>query len=251
MIVILYGLVCGITLGLTGGGGSILAVPMLIYWVGLPFHQAVAISMLVTGLTALFGLLLKIRSSEVKYVAGLIMVVSGVIFAPIGSYVSTYVNPKTLGVVFSFLLLLVGSLTWLKLKRSGEIEPASSKKICKKSFIVLMLAGVITGFLTGMFGVGGGFLIVPALIFAIKMPIKNAIATSLLVIFLVSASGFISHLQHTPMHWGIAGYFVLGGSAGMLFATLIKDKINSKMLQKIFSILLVVLGLVMLYVHIR
>ena len=256
MIAIIYGLICGIALSLTGGGGSILAVPMLIYGIKLSFHQAVSVSLLVVGLIALIGLLLKIKKSEVEWVAGILLALTGMIFAPIGSYISSFMNSNLLSIVFAVLMLIVGFVTWMKSKNiqvasniSEHYDANGKLSLTKRSVSLLLLAGIITGFLTGMLGVGGGFLIVPALMLAIRMPIKKAIATSLLVIFLVSMSGFIAHMHHTVIPWDIAGYFILGGLVGMFGASKLKDMINGKTLQKIFAVLLVILGVAMIAVH--
>ena len=256
MIVILYGLICGVALGLTGGGGSILAVPMLIYWVGLSFHQAVAVSLLVVGTTALIGFVPKIKSGEVEIKAGVILAAAGMIFAPVGSTVSSFISSSSLGIAFSAFMLLVGAWTWFKSRvtsikepkkeASCQYQPSGKLHLTKRCMLVLLLSGVVTGFLTGIFGVGGGFLIVPALVLVAKMPIRKAITTSLLIIFLVSLSGFVSHLQHTHIAWKVAGYFIIGGFVGMLATLRIKDRINGPVLQKIFSLLLVALGISML-----
>jgi uncharacterized protein len=256
MIAVLFGLLCGVALGLTGGGGSILAVPLLVYGLGVDFHQAVTISLLVVGITALTGFIPKIKSGEVEISAGIILAISGMVFAPVGSAIGALINSTTLLIIFSALMMVIGIWSWVRSKVSA-LNKASKNAAChylpsgklhltSKCKIVLLISGIITGVLTGLFGVGGGFLIVPALIFAAKMPIKKAITTSLLIIFLVSTSGFLSHISTTHINWAMAMYFIIGGAIGMFGALKIKDKLNSAALQKIFSVLLVVLGLAML-----
>jgi len=247
---------CGVALGLTGGGGSILAVPLLIYGAHIPIHQAIAISLLVVGATALIGFGSTIKTGEIELSAGIVFAITGMLFAPIGSYAGTFINGDLLIIAFSILMVLIGIWSWSKTKISDLNQP-KQEKACRylpngKLYLtykcqgMLLFSGMITGFLTGLFGVGGGFFIVPALLLSANMPIKKAITTSLLIIFLVSVSGFISHIKTTEIPWGIALYFILGGAVGIFGAIWIKNKISSAYLQKIFSTLLIVLGLAML-----
>lgn len=249
MTLIIFGLICGVALGLTGGGGSILAVPLLTYGVGLDFHSAVTISLLVVGFTAIFGLAVNYKNQDIHYVAATIMIITGIIFAPIGSYISQAISDKTLMISFSVLMIVIGVWSLIKARIMSE----STKSVCKtmgaKCVVALLISGAVVGTFTGFFGVGGGFLIVPALIFITAMPIKRAISTSLLVIFVVSISGFISHYDDSSMSWYVASLFILGGMVGMFIANKLKAKLNDKILQLIFSIMLVVLGITIYFVN--
>ena len=229
MTLIIFGLICGIALGLTGGGGSILAVPLLTYGVGLDFHSAVTISLLVVGFTAIFGIAMNYKNLNINFIAAGTMIVTGVIFAPIGSYISQSIADSTLMMSFSLMMIIIGLWSLIK----SRVMSDSSNSICKslgiKCIIALLISGAVVGILTGFFGVGGGFLIVPALVFITAMPIKRAINTSLLVIFVVSISGFTSHYDADSMNWFVAIMFIVGGSIGMIFAIKIKSKLNCQM----------------------
>ena len=241
MTLIIFGLICGIALGLTGGGGSILAVPLLTYGVGLDFHSAVTISLLVVGFTAIFGIAINYKNLNINFIAAGMMIITGVIFAPIGSYISQSIADSTLMMSFSLMMIVIGIWSLIKSRfmsgRSKSIEEVNVKYV-----LSLLVGGAVVGTLTGFFGVGGGFLIVPALVFITAMPIKRAINTSLLVIFVVSISGFISHYSPSSMNWFVAMMFIIGGSVGIIFAIKIKNKLNDQILQTIFSIMLLVLG---------
>ncbi|APC97181.1 sulfite exporter TauE/SafE family protein [Francisella frigiditurris] len=250
MLVILFGLLCGIALGLTGGGGSILAVPMLIYGLKLPYEEAVTISLLVVGLTAMLGFLSKLR--DIEFSAVLILATVGMIITPIGAIISEHLPRNILLLGFSGLMIFVGIWTMIKpiiFKTANNRETACKYTddgklyLAWKCKLVLAIAGVITGTLTGLFGVGGGFLIIAALIFVAKMPMKKAIVTSLFIVFLISTSGFISHFQQTEINFYIAGLFILGSSIGMFSANKIRSLMNDKYLQTTFAILLIVLGI--------
>ena len=116
MSLIIFGIVCGIALGLTGGGGSILAVPLLTYGVGLDFHSAVTISLLVVGFTAIFGIAMNFKNQNINFIAAGVMIVAGVIFAPIGSYISQSIADKTLMLSFSILMIIIGLWSLAKSK---------------------------------------------------------------------------------------------------------------------------------------
>ncbi|AEE87809.1 hypothetical protein FNFX1_1423 [Francisella cf. novicida Fx1] len=249
MFLIIFGFICGIALGLTGGGGSILAVPLLTYGVGLEFHSAVMISLLVVGFTAIFGLIVNYKQRDIDYIAAVIMIITGVIFAPIGSYISQGLSDKLLMLSFSILMILIGVWSLVKVKLMSGSEKSIYKNITPRFIVALLISGGIVGTLTGFFGVGGGFLIVPALVFITAMPIKRAINTSLLVIFVVSISGFISHYDKTSMNWYIASMFIVGGAIGMFLATRVKKSLNDKVLQTIFAIMLVILGVVIYLIN--
>lgn len=259
-MIILFGFLSGIALGLTGGGGSILAVPLLIYGLHLSFHQAVTISLIVVSLTALVGFIPKLKTGEIELSAGIILAITGMIFAPIGSYISQSIPSHILLLSFACLMLFIGIWTLIKTKvlptkanknASCHYLPNGKLSLTLKCKSVLLISGIVTGLLTGFFGVGGGFLIVPALILAAKMPIKKAITTSLLIIFLVSISGFISHIRETSINWQITILFILGSSIGMLIALRLKHKINDQILQRLFSLIVIAFGVIILIIKLN
>ncbi|MGQ4006447.1 sulfite exporter TauE/SafE family protein [Francisellaceae bacterium CB300] len=249
MLLIIFGLICGVALGLTGGGGSILAVPLLTYGVGLDFHSAVTISLLVVGFTAIFGLAMNYKNQDIHYLAATVMIITGIVFAPIGSYISQSIADSTLMLSFSLMMIVIGVWSLIKVRIMSESKKSACKTVGVKCIIALLISGAVVGTLTGFFGVGGGFLIVPALVFITAMPIKRAINTSLLVIFVVSISGFVSHYDSTSMDWYVAIMFIVGGAVGMLLANKLKIKLNDKVLQLIFSIMLVILGITIYFVN--
>lgn len=156
MILIVFGFICGIALGLTGGGGSILAVPLLTYGVGLDFHSAVTISLLVVGFTAIFGIAVNYKNQDIHYIAAIVMIITGVIFAPIGSYISQALSDKLLMLSFSVLMIIIGIWSLIKAKVMSNSEKSVCKSIGPKCIIALLISGGIVGTLTGFFGVGGG-----------------------------------------------------------------------------------------------
>lgn len=249
MTLIIFGLICGLALGLTGGGGSILAVPLLTYGVGLDFHVAVTISLLVVGFTAIFGIIINYKNQDINFVAAAIMILTGIIFAPLGGYLSQLIADATLMLSFAVLMIIIGVWSLIKAKFTLNKQNSNIAKVNLKYILLLLGAGAIVGILTGFFGIGGGFLIVPALVFITTMPIKKAINTSLLIMFVVSLSGFISRYSVTKMDWYIALMFIIGGSIGMAVAIKVKSRLNDKVLQQVFALMLLVLGILIYFIN--
>jgi uncharacterized membrane protein YfcA/glyoxylase-like metal-dependent hydrolase (beta-lactamase superfamily II)/rhodanese-related sulfurtransferase len=166
----------GLSLGLIGGGGSILTVPILVYFLGVPAHEAVPMSLGVVGATSLFGSVLHHRSDNVAVPSGLLFGGTGIVGAFLGAPLTVLVSPPVLLLIFGGLMVAVAvSMIW----RSGQTGDARGH--APRPFRA-MLAGLGVGILTGFLGVGGGFLIVPALVLFGGLPLKKAIGTSLLVI---------------------------------------------------------------------
>lgn len=271
MIEILFGIIVGLALGLTGGGGSILAVPLLIYGLGIAAKDAVVVSLAAVALTTAFGTLSALRAGLVEWRPGLIFALTGIVGAPLGLVIGKRVADSFLLLGFAVLALLVAAAMWRKAVR----EPANSSvvraglasdydgagavcsfspdgvlRVTARCSMVLALMGLGSGLLSGMFGVGGGFIIVPALMFITQMRIHQAVATSLLVITLVGLSGVISELlQGRDLPWTMTGLFVLGGLFGMGLGRLWARRIAGPVLQKGFAAAIIGVAGAMIITH--
>jgi uncharacterized membrane protein YfcA len=255
---LLFGGVVGLSLGLTGGGGSIFAVPLLVYGLAVPPREAIGISLAAVGSTALLGCLRRLVRGEVEARTGLLFAVAGMIGAPVGSWLGGWVPEALLLTLFSGLMVLVAARMWLQAARRPEearivraaLDPLAAEErgpacrrdpsgrlhLTSRCFAVLVVAGWVAGVLSGLFGVGGGFVIVPALVLVTGMGIHRAVATSLLVIALVSASGVASFVAAgRPLPLDLTGLFVLGGVGGMELGTLLGRRLGGPGLQKLFA----------------
>jgi uncharacterized protein len=252
-----YGLVVGFSLGLTGGGGSIFAVPLLVYGLSVRPREAVGVSLAAVGATALVGGLRRLARGEVELRTGLLFAAAGMLGAPAGSWLGGRMPEVVLLVLFAALMLAVAVRMWLQASRRPEEtravratlasvhdepgpacrrDPEGRLALTSQCFAVLVLAGLVAGVLSGLFGVGGGFVIVPALVLVTGMGIHRAVATSLLVIALVGASGVASYLAAgRPLPLTLAGLFVAGGLAGMELGTLTGRRLGGPGLQKLFA----------------
>jgi uncharacterized membrane protein YfcA len=235
-----YGLIVGVSLGLTGGGGSIFAVPLLIYGLSIEVRTAIGLSLAAVGATAGFGALLRLRAREVELQAGLIFALAGMIFAPLGTTLGHRVPAALLLSAFALLMAFVGVRMW-RGKPGSSIEPGpcvtlGRGRLGPGCYLRLSLGGAAAGLLSGLFGVGGGFIIVPVLLYVTGMSIHRAVATSLLVIFLISLSGITAslfHGQHYPMP--VSAIFLAGGCAGMLLGSRWRCRIPALTLQHLFA----------------
>lgn len=246
------GLVVGISLGLTGGGGSIFAVPLLIYILHVPVRTAVAISLAAVGLTAGFGAALQIRTREIDWRPGLVFAFAGMIFTPAGTWFGHFIPTTVLLFIFALMMGFVALRMW-----QGRAETSNETGHCVAlengalglgCYTRLSTAGAVAGTLSGLFGIGGGFIIVPSLIYVTGTSIHRAVATSLLVIFLISISGVLANLyagQFFPVP--LTPLFLTGGFVGMLVGTTLRSHLDAKNLRRIFAIAMILVGAFMLY----
>lgn len=202
----------GLFLGLVGGGGSILTVPMLVYVAGVPVREAVALSLAIVGGTAAVGALFQARQRQVEIGPALIFGLTGMAGAAGGARLTRLVPPALLLMLFAALMAAVGAR--MLFGRSPVEEPERAE--CRPG--VCVLSGLGVGVLTGFVGVGGGFLIVPALLRFARLPMGRAVGTSLAIIAANSLAGFLAHMGdlsgRTGLAAGLTGAAVIGVLAG-------------------------------------
>ena len=181
----------GLSLGLIGGGGSIITVPVLVYIIGVGAHEAIGMSLAVVGITSLIGVVLHSRYGTVEYSTGMFFGTSGILGAFFGSRLTYLVSPAALMLSFATLMLFIAVLMLMSRQADAGRMGKQPRSLYKAA-----LAGLIVGGLTGFLGVGGGFLIVPALLLFGGLAMKEAISTSLLVISINCGAGVLGHLHH-------------------------------------------------------
>lgn len=254
-----FGSLVGFSLGLTGGGGSIFAVPLLMYGLGMPSKEAMGVSLAAVGATALLGMLLRHRAGEVELTTGLVFSAAGMLGTPAGTYLRKLMPEHLLLGLFVIVMLVVAARMWRKASRSGaearalaeptppdepgpacQRDPEGRLRLNSRCMRLLAVVGLATGVLSGLFGVGGGFVIVPALVFFSGMGIHRAVATSLLVIALIGAAGVVAHVAAGgAMPLAVTAWFVAGGLAGMLGGVALGRRISGPRLQQVFAIAIV------------
>ncbi len=225
----------GVSLGLLGGGGSILAVPILVYVLGMEEHAAIAISLVLVGLTAWAAALQHHRSGMVDWKGGFLFAACGAPASLLGAYYSRRLPGALLMLLFGALMLVAGVAMYRR--RLGD-----SVERGRRNLLVLAACGAGVGFLTGFLGVGGGFLIVPALVLFLGEPMKSAIGTSLFVIGANCAIAFWGHRSALQMNWTLL--LPLGGAAlvGTFAGVAATRHFDAAQLRKAFAIFIVLLG---------
>ena len=229
----------GLSLGLLGGGGSILAVPVLVYVARVEVHTAIGMSLAVVGATALVGGLVHARAGRVDVQAAALFGGAGMLGAPLGAQATHAVAPRVLLLLFAALMLAVGALM-LRGRGPGQREPA------RPHLVAVPAAGFGVGLLTGFLGVGGGFLIVPALALLARLPIHRAIGTSLLVIAANSAAGLLGHLGRGAMPLALTAAFTAVAALGALAGVGMASSLDPARLRRAFAVFVILVGLFLL-----
>ena len=269
-LTIALGMFVGFVLAITGAGGAILSLPLLVFFLHIKMIDAAPISLMAIMLSAALAAGLGLRSGIVRYKAATLLATFGVLCAPIGVYVAHQLPEKALAILFSIVLLIVSWRSFQKFQTptlligddcddpngcdeddkeepACAVNPATSKLFwtapCTKR---LILTGGFSGFLSGLLGVGGGFIIVPTLHSISNLEAKMIVATSLAVIALVSMASAFSYAGNGTILWSIAVPFVSATVVGMGIGRMLHSKIPSHMSVLIFGILSLTIAILML-----
>lgn len=263
-MLVLIGVLIGLLLGLTGAGGSVFAVPLLLL-MGMSLADATGISLGAVAATTIFASLRNSlgHSKPVLWAPGLILALAGAITAPLGQWLAMQLPAKLVLTGFGILAAAIAVRMWVSASRQPEraswvrasnfnqvpapellcnLNPSGQFELRPRCVSGLFIGGLGVGLLSGLFGVGGGFLIVPLLLALSAVSMAQAVATSLVIIALISSAGFISHLAiHQPDNLSALAVIIVGGLLGMLLGQKISHKIANALLQKSFAISLLII----------
>ena len=251
LLAVASGSVVGFTLGLVGGGGSIMAVPLLIYVVGVSDpHVAIGTSAIAVAASAAVNLAGHARAKTVKWPCALVFAASGVAGAAAGAQLGKMVDGTRLLLLFGMLMVVVGLLMLRPRKTGANPDVALTRESMPKLLPLLIGVGFAVGALSGFFGIGGGFLIVPGLIGATAMPLINAIGSSLVSITAFGLTTAASYAWSGLVDWTLALLFILGGAAGSVFGIGLAKRLagHKHALTLTFSGIVIAVGL---YVIVR
>jgi len=263
---LLLGIAVGLVLGLTGAGGSILAVPLLMAALAWPMTQAVPVALLAVAAAAALGSYLAWRKSYVRYRAAILMAVAGVLAAQFGLRAAAVLPQSKLSLIFAVVLALVALRMLIQAWRSPEdsavvraavegdgehahgpicrLHPSTGRIVWTRiSALVIAMIGAVSGFLSGLLGVGGGFVIVPSLRVATELSMHSAVATSLMAIALTSfgtVGGALWQGRELPLI--VALPFVFGALLGMLGGHALAPRIAGPRLQQGFAVLMLAIA---------
>lgn len=244
LIDILLGFGIGLSLGLLGGGGSILTVPALVYIVGQTPQAAVTASLVIVGMNSAMGALTHRAQGTLNWRVALLFggVGMGAAYAAAGW--SKLFPPTELMILFATLMVVVGLFLILK------PQPKDGDAV-GRGWLVTVVSGLVVGLLTGFLGVGGGFLIVPALVMFVGLPMRQAVGTSLVVIAMNSLAGFLGHLGGPAIDLQVVGLFVAAGLAGALVGARLTRIVQPQNLRRAFAYFVIILAVFLLGDNIR
>ena len=254
-IFLLIGLFLGIVMGLTGAGGGILSVPLIVSFTQVSIMEAAPIVLMTVLSASTVSAILGLKQGHVRYRAAILMSIFGIIFSALGLWVAHQTSNHILSIIFSIILLWSA---FNVLTSKGDIDqkkaitcdqnPNTKRFVwTKKCSLFMMLSGSLAGFLSGMLGVGGGFIIVPALKKLSSLSHQSIIATSLTTISIVSLFILLTgSLTLQNINWDFALPSLLGSIVGIIIAKSIHKKLNAEVFNKIFAFLLITVALLLL-----
>ncbi|WP_338089895.1 TSUP family transporter [Nonomuraea basaltis] len=235
-------LVVGLTLGLFGGGGSILTVPLLVYLAGVPAKAAIAMSLFVVGATSMVSAIGHARAGRIRWRTGVVFGLAGMAGAYGGGLLGPHL-PATVLLAGFALMMLATAVAMIRGRKTAEPAPSGAKEL---PILLVITEGAIVGLVTGLVGAGGGFLVVPALVLLGGMPMSAAVATSLIVIAMKSFAGLAGYLQSVQVDWSIALPVTAAAIAGGLLGGHLAGRIRAERLRTAFGWFVLVMGVFLL-----
>ena len=232
----------GIALGLLGGGGSILTVPLLAYVAGMDAKQAIATSLLVVGTTSAVAAVSHARAGRVQWRTGLVFGVAGMAGAYGGGVLARFIPGSVLLIGFAVMMIATAIAMLRGRKEAGPADPGHRIPVPK-----VIAEGLVVGLVTGLVGAGGGFLVVPALALLGGLPMPIAVGTSLVVIAMKSFAGFAGYLSSVSIDWKVAGMVTAAAVVGALVGARLTALVNPDSLRKSFGWFVLVMSSVILF----
>jgi uncharacterized membrane protein YfcA len=224
----------GLSLGALGSGGSIMTTPLLVYVAHIPAKTAVAMSLVIVGSTSLIGAILQVRRGNFAMKPVVLFAMTGMIGSFYGSSVTRFLSQRSLMLILATIMLLVGAAMW-----RGSIIRTKTRMFCSYRCLI---AGFAVGLLTGFLGVGGGFLIVPALVLFAGLEARVAAGTSLAVIAFNCAIGLVGQLRFIDLDWNLLAGFLVFTISGMVIGVTVCTRLPDVRIRRVFSIVMFVLA---------
>jgi uncharacterized membrane protein YfcA len=226
----------GISLGLIGGGGSMLTMPVLVYLFGISPVQSSSYSLFIVGITSMVGVVQYLRNDQIDYRAGVVFVLPSIVTV----YLSrVYLMDIVSGSLMMLILAAFMILSSYPMLRDKQVEVTSSKT----DLFQLAILGGLIGALTGLVGAGGGFLIIPTLVLMARLPMKTSVGTSLFVIAIKSSLGFAADFPQININWSFLASFTLLAVAGMAIGIFLSSRLPGTILKKAFAWVMIFIGL--------
>lgn len=251
VLAVLSGAVVGFTLGLIGGGGSIMATPLLLYVVGLQPHMAIGTGALAVSVNAFANFGGHARAGNVRWHSAIVFAIVGVAGAALGSSLGKRFDGTRLLFLFGVLMVVVGTLMLRRGRHDGRAVPApgGASTPAGHSSLVVVAAAFLVGALSGFFGIGGGFMIVPGLLFSTGMPMIYAIGSSLLAVGAFGLTTAVNYGISGLIDWGVAALYLAGGIVGGISGMSLACSLGTRKaaLNRLFAAFIFVVAGYMLY----
>ncbi len=237
----------GVALGMLGGGGSILTVPVLVYVMGFEAKEAIATSLAVVGVTSLTGAVGHWRAGNVDARVAAVFGAVAMVGTYLGARLAVFFSGSAQLALFAVVMLAAAFFMFRGRRPCVDCGDREDRLLSELPLSLIVAEGIGIGVLTGLVGVGGGFLIVPALVVLGRVPMKQAIGTSLLVIAMKSAAGFYGYLGQVDVRWSFIGAFTGVALLGIVLGTYLVRFVSQQRLQRAFAVFLFVMGGWLLY----
>ncbi len=241
---LILGFAIGLSLGFLGGGGSILTVPALVYIVGQSPQAAVTASLLIVGANSAIGAFFHRTQGTQNWRVALLFGGSGMLTAYFAAGLSKLLPSTVLMILFATLMMVVGAFMIFS-------KPPANQNQGGRGWLITVVSGAAIGVLTGFLGVGGGFLIVPALVMLVGLPIRQSVGTSLIIIAMNSLAGLLGHLNGMSMDLTVVSLFVVAGLAGSLLGARLAKVTKPEQLRTSFATFVILLAVFLLYDNLR
>lgn len=245
LLALALSLLIGLSLGLLGGGGSILTVPILVYALGVEPKEAIATSLLVVGAISAFSSIQHAWRGSVRWMIALQFGAAGVVGAYLGGLAADFFSGAVLLLLFAAMMLATG-IAMLRKRKNADETPESGEPH-KHPWWLAILEGLVVGAATGLVGAGGGFLVVPALVLLGGLGMREAIGTSLVVISVKSFAGYAGHATHVQVDWQLAGIVTAAAVVGSIGGALLAHRVPQQALRKIFGVFVLVMAAFLLF----
>jgi uncharacterized membrane protein YfcA len=238
ILVVLVGSLVGLSLGVTGSGGSLIAIPLLVYVLGTSLQEAVSLSLALVAAAACIGAIESFRSGLVKVKAALLLGGTGMIGGWGGSLIHRLVREEITLLLFGVVMIVAAGQMWW---RTTLREDPEERSICADLFprtcwVKVSGIGLVVGLLTGFFGVGGGFVIVPALTLLLGFPMRVAVGTSLFIMTLIAMTGVAAYARLAPLDLRLLSFLIAGAAMGMLAGRQVSRTLSPRLLTRAFAV---------------
>jgi uncharacterized membrane protein YfcA len=255
VVAVLLSVAIGIALGLLGGGGSILTVPILVYALGMEEKSAIASSLLVVGVTSAVAAIQHARAKNIVWSVALVFALAGMLGAYVGGRMAAFIPATILLVLFAVMMLATALAMWRGRRRDPSDDADDDDDVAERPrsaparrFATALIAveGLAVGVVTGLVGAGGGFLVVPALALLGRLTMRQAIGSSLVVIALKSFAGYAGYASHVAIDWRMTGVVALAAVAGTFIGAPLAKRVPQETLRRGFAVFVVAMALLLL-----